>query len=265
MQAKTLIFASVLSAAVSSLFSGYLAFKLRPIYDQNQRCCDIARSTNLYLSLKELAGMVTFNSQIGQDRWIVYKVFPGVKNGYFIDVGSADGIIDSNTKVLEDFGWSGVCIDPFPTNMAGRTCTVFKEVVDSNAGRKVRFRAGGGLGGIEEYLGKWREHENVKKARVVELTTTTLEDVLRRAKAPELIQYISLDIEGGELEALKAFPFSKYRVEAFTIEHNSEEPKRSQINALLEINGYQRVRATALDDFYLSNSIRPENNMRQER
>jgi hypothetical protein len=250
MQVKTLIFAVVL-AALSSLLSGYLAFKVRPIYDQNQQCCDIPRFTNLYLSLRELAGLVTFNSQIGQDRWIAYKVFPGVKNGYFVDVGSADGVNDSNSKILEDLGWSGICIDPFPSNMTSRTCTMIKEVVDSKPGRKVRFRSGGYLGGIEEYLGKWKEHKTVKQAQVVELTTTTLEDILDRAKAPKFIHYISLDIEGAELEALKGFPFSRYTVGALTIEHNSEEPKRNQINALLEREGYRRIRATALDDFYV--------------
>ena len=250
MPTKMLIFAIVL-AATSSLLSGYLAFKVRPIYDQNDQCCDIPRFTNLYLSLKEAAGLSIFHSQIGQDKWVVYKVFPGVKDGYFVDVGSANGVNDSNSKVLEGLGWSGICIDPFPTNMASRTCRVFKEVVDRKAGRRVRFRASGYLGGIEEYLGKWKDAESVKQAQVVEFTTTTLADILERAKAPKFIHYVSIDIEGAELEALRAFPFSKHKVGAFTIEHNSEEPKRTQINALLESNGYWRVRATALDDFYI--------------
>ena len=254
MNAKVLLLAVLLSATVSSLSAGYMAFKVRPIYDKNDQCCEIPRFTNLFFSFKEAVGLVTFNSQIGQDRWIVYKVFPGVKNGYFVDVGSADGVGDSNTKVLEDLGWSGICIDPFPTNMRSRTCAMFTEVVDSKAGRKVRFRAGGFIGGIEEYLGKWKEHDKVKQAQVVEFTTTTLEDILARAKAPNFIHYISLDIEGAELEALKAFPFFKHKVGAFTIEHNSEEPKRSQINALLEGQGYRRVLATQLDDFYVFES-----------
>src|SRR5262245_65796976 len=85
----------------------------------------------------------------------------------------------------------------------------------------------------------------------MELTTTTLEDILGRAKAPNFIHYISLDIEGAELEALKAFPFFKYKVGAFTIEHNFEEPKRSEIKALLESQGYRRVRSVGQDDYYM--------------
>jgi hypothetical protein len=85
----------------------------------------------------------------------------------------------------------------------------------------------------------------------VELTTTTLGDILDRAKAPNFIHYISLDIEGAELEALKGFPFSKYKVGAFTVEHAYVEPKRSQIRALLENRGCRFVRSAAQDDYYI--------------
>ena len=237
-------------AATAALSGGYVGMKVAPIYEKNKECCELNRLTNLFLSLKEFAGLVKFHSQMDQDRWIVHRVFPGIKDGYFVDVGSADGVRQSNTKVLEDLGWSGVCIDPFPKNMKSRSCAVFKEIVDSKSGRKVRFRTAGIWGGIEEYLDKWKELDVVKQADVIEFTTTTLEDLLARAKAPNFIHYISLDIEGAELEALKAFPFSKYKVGAFTIEHNFEEPKRSQINALLERNGYRRVRTVAQDDYY---------------
>jgi Methyltransferase FkbM domain len=246
-----LIVAVILSASIAALSAGYVGLKVGPTYEKNGECCALPRFTNLFFSLKEFVGFLEFHSQVGQDRWIVHRVFPGVTNGYFVDVGSADGVQNSNTKVLEDLGWSGVCVDPFPTNMNNRTCTMFKDVVDSAAGRKVRFRAAGGLGGIENYLGAWKEYKDVKEAEVVELTTTTLEDILARAKAPNFIHYISLDIEGAELEALGGFPFSKYKVGAFTVEHNYEEPKRSQIKALLESQGYRRVRSVAQDDYYM--------------
>jgi hypothetical protein len=245
------IVAVVLAATIAALSAGYVGLKVGPIYEKNKQCCGLNKLPNLFLSLKEFAGFVEFRSQMDQDRWLVHSVFPGVTNGYFVDVGAGDGVKDSNTKVLEDVGWSGICIDPFPTNMNNRTCAVFKEVVDSATGRKVRFRAAGIFGGIDDYLGLFKDYEFVKRSELVEFTTTTLEDILARAKAPSFIHYISLDIEGGELEALKAFPFSKYRVGAFTIEHNFDEPKRKQINALLESKGYRRVRSVVQDDYYV--------------
>jgi FkbM family methyltransferase len=195
--------------------------------------------------------LIHFHSQTDQDRWIVRKVFPDVKNGYFVDIGSADGTRFSNTKALEDRGWKGICIDPFPRNMKGRICTVYKEVVYSKSGQTVSFSAAGDFGGIRDHLGRWKDMKEMQQAEIVEFTTTTLDEILIKARAPKYIHYVSLDIEGAELEALKAFDFSKYKVGAFTIEHNYEEPKRTKIKELLERNGYRLARSVAEDDYYV--------------
>jgi hypothetical protein len=62
---------------------------------------------------------------------------------------------------------------------------------------------------------------------------------------------MSIDIEGAELEALKGLDFSRYRIGALTVEHNFEEPKRSEIRSLLERNGYRLARSIEQDDYYL--------------
>ena len=103
-------------------------------------------------------------------------------------------------------------------------------------------------GGIVDTLGG----KDIKeKAPIVEFTTVTLGDILERAKAPRFIHYLSLDIEGGELNALKGFPFDKYQIGALTVEHNYLEPKRSEIKALMESHGYKRVHTSVRDDFYV--------------
>ena len=85
----------------------------------------------------------------------------------------------------------------------------------------------------------------------VELTTTTLGDILERAHAPEYIHYMSLDIEGAELKALQGLPLDKYTFGALNIEHNDEEPKRSDILALLTRHGYTRTHTWFQDDYYV--------------
>jgi len=194
-------------------------------------------------------GALTFHSDTCQDRWIVHEVFPDLHKGFFVDVGSADGVVNSNSKVLEDLGWEGICVDPFPANMSGRRCAVFAYAVDSTGGKRVRFRKAGGLGGIEEHLGSWKS--DIQGYPVVEVETRTLTEILSQAGAPPFIHYMSIDIEGAELEALKGLDLSRYRIGALTIEHNFEEPKRSDIRKLLERYGYRRVRSVEQDDYYL--------------
>jgi hypothetical protein len=105
------------------------------------------------------------------------------------------------------------------------------------------------VGGIVETLGRYRAM--TEKDPTVRLTTTTIADVLERARAPRYIHYVSLDVEGAEYDVLEAFPFSTHEVGAFTIEHNGEEPRRSLIRSLLESKGYRFVRQQVVEDWYV--------------
>src|SRR5262245_10025530 len=224
------------------------------LFLENRRCCELPLLRNVEVTYNETRGHVRYTGEIGQDKWVLEKVFPGVSDGYFVDVGSGHGTIGSNSLGLELRGWKGVCIDPFPIYMEGRTCQLFKEVVFSKAGLVMDFAQAGGLGGLSDTLGKW--NEKAAPSPTVRLTTVTLDDLLARAGAPSFIHFISLDIEGAELEALHAFPFDRYRVGAWAIEHNREEPKRTQIQELLAAHGYRRVHDYRQDDFYVAADIR---------
>ena len=175
------------------------------LFLENRRCCQLSFMRNLQVTLDELRGLTEYFSEIGQDKWVLEKVFPDVTNGYFVDIGSGHGTIGSNSRTLEERGWKGVCIDPFPVHMEGRTCKMFKEVVFSKPGLIMAFHTAGGLGGIGDTLGTW--NEEAARAPTVNVRTVTLDDILTRAGAPQFIHFMSLDVEGAELEALRAFSF----------------------------------------------------------
>jgi FkbM family methyltransferase len=218
-------------------------------YELNRVCCDLSMVQAAMLAARQVLGSVpTFPSEIGQDKWVAIKMFPSVTNGFFLDVGSGHGTIGSNTKALEELGWQGICVDPFPTHMEGRTCQMFKDVVSHSAGHVVKFHTHSGLGGIADTLGKWKEQ--AQQSPAVELTTTTLGDILERAKAPAFIHFLSIDIEGAELDALRGMDLTRYRFGAMAIEHNEEEPKRTDIINYLRQHGYERVHTYRQDDFF---------------
>jgi FkbM family methyltransferase len=248
---KTTLLMTAVFIVTIALGSGYVGLKLGRQNQKDADCCLLPLSRSLVVSAEEALGLVTFYSSMGQDKWVSEGVFPGVNDGFFVDVGSGDGTVMSNTKRLEQKGWSGICIDPFPKNMQGRTCQVFKEVVSSESGKKVEFFAHPGLwGGIVDTLSDTRK-KIIDTAPIVEFTTVTLRDILERGKAPRFIHYVSLDIEGGEINALKGFPFEKYRIGSLTVEHNFHEPQRTQIRTLLESHGYKYVHTSVRDDFYM--------------
>jgi FkbM family methyltransferase len=246
---KKLLILAFVVGAVAVMARSPRAVEIREQYDVNRVCCDLSLLQSLRLTFDEAVGAApSYPSEIGQDKWVSVRMFPGVRNGFFLDVGSGHGTIGSNTKALETIGWRGICVDPFPVHMEGRTCEMVTEVVSSTAGQTVKFHTHAGLGGIADTLGRWKEEAS--KSPAVELTTTTLGAILERASAPAFIHFLSLDIEGAELDALRGIPMDKYRFGAMAIEHNDEEPKRTDLLNFLESHGYRRVHTYRQDDFY---------------
>src|SRR5262249_32539399 len=163
-----------------ALGSAYVGAKLMVKYQIDAACCNLSPQRTIFVSVKEKLGLVRFYSQMGQDKWVSEAVFPGVRDGFFVDVGSGEGTLISNTKSLEEKGWTGICIDAFPRGMENRTCQVVKAVVFSEAGKRVKFWAGGDWGGIIDNVSK--SNMQAYEAPTVERTTETLGDILDRAK-----------------------------------------------------------------------------------
>src|SRR5687768_6446641 len=99
-------------------------------YALNRDCCHLSALQAALLSARQVLGTApTFPSEIGQDNWVLAQMFPAVTDGFFLDVGSGHGTIGSNTKALEERGWTGICVDAFPTHGEGRSCVMEKVVV----------------------------------------------------------------------------------------------------------------------------------------
>jgi hypothetical protein len=83
-----------------------------------------------------------------------------------------------------------------------------------------------------------------------------LDDILVRAGAPPYIHFMSLDVEGAELEALRGLSLDRYSIGALVVEHNYELSKQTEIRKLLSKYGYIRTHSWREDDFYVRQSGR---------
>lgn len=197
------------------------------------------------------------NSQFGQDRFVL-QLLGGMREGFFLDSGAADGIEVSNTLLLEsEFGWTGICIEPNPVFFAAliknRQCHCVNSCLYDREG-PVEFVEASFLGGIREEYGaqqlKYVARRHQGQLPIVTRTARTLRSVLREYNAPRVIDYWSLDTEGSELTILKSFPFDEYTFRVLTVEHNCL-PVQEEIRLFLESRGYGRVRTIEIDDCYL--------------
>ena len=197
-------------------------------------------------------------SQLGADLWVLEK-YPSVFEGYFVDVGGADGHYISNTLELENNGWKGIAIDAFPRNFEQRTNTIVESaVVSSHKDQMVEFLIPTNFkdfGGILNKLGTHKSALEKVESTTIQLKTALLADILDKHNAPKKINYMNLDIEGSEYDVLSTLPFDKYVFDCISVEHNFEEPKRTQIQVLLAQNGYNREKTVEWDDWYIKVSF----------
>ncbi len=198
--------------------------------------------------------MTCFPSQLGQDTFVLkYKKDPGV----FLEIGAFHTKDLSNTWALEKRGWTGYCVEPFPQGNwpSERPNTVLIKSVLTSHGNPVRFVKGKELGGDEKFL-KTHAH-SLKDCERVILPSITVADMIDIYKVPAHIDYMSIDVEGSELEILNSFPFSSVDVDIITVEHNYELDKRQKIKALLERHNFVQVceNESKWDDWFIKRHL----------
>lgn len=207
------------------------------------------------------------HSQVGQD--LTVALLTEGRRGYFVDLASNDAIALSNTLMLErDFGWDGVCIEAnsqYWSGLARRRCTVVGGVVGSMDNEVVTFTFGGGgrkgelgsgvndpgaMGGI---VRKGFDNGVInRKFGATKMHTVTLSEVLTRANAPNVIDYMSLDVEGAETFIAKDFPWHLYTVKLLTVERPDDQLKEILAGAGLI---YLKTHGTFGDLMYAHHSV----------
>jgi len=193
-------------------------------------------------------------SQLGQDYWVYGEVFNEKKDGYFLDIGAHDGISINNTYLLESrYKWSGLCIEANPITFANlkknRHATCLNICLDAEEG-EVDFILRGTLGGI---VGPGFDNQEItaKTNHIIELKTKPLMQVLKEQQAPDIIDYMSIDVEGAEERILGAFDFNTYLFRCITI----ERPTLS-LKDILNRNSYILIKEIPdLDCFYVHESF----------
>jgi FkbM family methyltransferase len=194
-------------------------------------------------------------SQAGQDAWVFGEVFNEMQGGYFLDIGAHDGVSISNTYLLERrYRWSGLCIEANPVTFAqlkrNRGCQCLNVCLDRQRGA-VEFAVRDVLGGIVD-----QNLDNSAPAdgsQIIRMNTVPLVEVLQECRAPSVIDYLSIDVEGAEERVLDTFDFDRYRFNCITIERPSEK-----LRSLFHATGYVLIREIpGLDCFYVHGAFMP--------
>lgn len=85
----------------------------------------------------------------------------------------------------------------------------------------------------------------------VEVQSATFGEIMAHYPRVSHIDFMSLDIEGGEFEVLKGIDFDKYTFSLMAIEHNGVSESIENITKLLESKGYKILFFNAWDFFFV--------------
>lgn len=176
--------------------------------------------------------------------------FLGTKPGFFVEVGANEPTEGSQTWHLESLGWSGVLIEPLP-NLAQRlretrSATVVECACSSpqHAGSTRELFVAGALSSFDPRLMEARASPQGS----ISVTVKTLDQVLAEAQAPAPIDFLSIDVEGHEVDVLKGFDLERWRPRLILLEDHLLDLKKHRF---ITSRGYRLLRRTALNNWYV--------------
>ncbi|WP_026662074.1 FkbM family methyltransferase [Butyrivibrio proteoclasticus] len=193
---------------------------------------------------------VQYYSQFYQDYFLDKYVFRGKKSGFFLDVGGNDPININNTYFFEkERNWTGLAFEPMPAmNAKWKDCRVVECVqaaVGSTEG-KIEFKEYednymSGISDTVDYDGK------VKNAYQVDVVTIGKELQKRNIRH---VDFMSMDIEGAELDALKGIDFKDTIIDYIVVENNKGKEYESEMRQWFIEHGYTMIARLWIDDVW---------------
>jgi FkbM family methyltransferase len=195
-----------------------------------------------------------YYSETGEDV-LLDEVFDS-QIGTYLDIGSGHPVIGSNTYYFYKRGWTGVCVDPQPNLKIAYKLIRFKDkflpqVVSK--GKKVAYFkfANSLLSTTNIKVAKYHQSRGLKYTRL-ELECISIKNLLPPGIASTENFFVSIDVEGSELEILEGINFSKQRPRAIIIESWVRPwSSKSKINELFKRANYELISYTGLSALYV--------------
>ncbi len=176
--------------------------------------------------------------------------FFGSRTGYFVEVGANEPRERSQTYHLEQAGWTGVLVEPQPALAdmlrAQRSAKVFAVACSGpqNAGQMLPFHVAGPLSS----LNRESMAPGAAPEAVIEVPIRTLDSILAEAGAPEQFDFLSIDVEGHEIEVLRGFDIARWRPQLILLEdHVADLAKHRYLKAA----GYRLIRRYENNGWYV--------------
>lgn len=204
-------------------------FLLKGIISEIEEIKTKTVQTDFLMKLIDYSLDKQFFSQYYQDM-IAYLFLKRKADGFCIDIGAHDGVTLSNSYFFELLGWKCICIEPLPDIFLklqkNRKCELINAAVTDKCIDGAVFTK---VLGPDMLSGLNSDISNSHKKRIksekgtveyINVKTITFDAIMQNHPDVAHVDFLSIDVEGGELTILKTINFKKYSFGIITIENN---------------------------------------------
>lgn len=188
---------------------------------------------------------------------LVFEFFAQKSDGFFVDVGANEPQNMSQTWLLESKGWNGILVEPLPHLAAKlRRERPRSKVVQAACGPPNHPKM------VELHEGECHMHSGLNRhavdaqeryIAVHEVPMLALDEILEEAGNPRL-DFVSIDVEGMELEVLLGFDLARHSPRLLFVE---DHLFHLRTHRHLRDAGYRLVKRTGLNNWYVRPSTPP--------
>ncbi|MDA7583326.1 FkbM family methyltransferase [Candidatus Pelagibacter sp.] len=205
---------------------------------------------------------------------IIDRLFRNINKGIYLDVGCNHPIKYNNTYLLHKKGWRGINIDLDKTsinefNLMRRNDHNVQEIVGSIDGEEKEiyyYHERSAINTLSKELVKKRL---IKPREVIKKKSTSINTIIENSPFKgEKINFMSIDIENYEYEALKYFNFKKYDIDIIVAEFTDLNQEKletynqsltyilnTDLYKLLEKNSYKLINWVNSDLVFSKNNL----------
>ena len=205
---------------------------------------------------------------------LILNIFKNQDKGFYLDIGCGHPIKNNNTYLLSKKGWSGINIDLDEENISlfnayrNKDFNVSSAVSDKDGETDLYFYHNkSSLNTIS------KQNANFQKAKISaikRIKTQTINKIIENSPYKDKkIDFLTIDVEGSELQILKNFDFNKYTPKVIVVEFldlslkkleiknlNVSNVIKSEIYKLIVSKGYTLANILHSDLVFIQNSFR---------
>jgi len=184
-------------------------------------------------------------SSAGEDMILRHVIGSDKMDGFYVDVGAYDPVVGSNTHFFYVNGWRGINVEARPGSRGRfesvRPRDINLEVGVSKEAGSLTYYFISDDSTMNSFSREFLERTGAISAvtREIPVPVMPLSEILERhLPAGQPIDFMSVDVEGHDLQALESNDWGRFRPRFVVVEDGEVDAERSEIVRFMRGRGY---------------------------